>query len=120
MNWVPAYTLSWYIQAHLPSLYYCYCFSSGEDKPFLFVLLPGDLLLCTLFMAFMLLIRLLGLMSVQCLFINSRQAERLSDLWMILQPSGTSMNDGHNECCPSSLTRTWYTPLSSSNGFGTC
>src|SRR5215813_5358232 len=50
---------------------------------------------------------------------KSRHAARVSALCTIVHPAGTSLNAGHNECCPSSLTRTWYVPFSSSNGLVT-
>ena len=51
-------------------------------------------------------IRLFGRISVQFFFMNSRHAARLSELWMIVQPSGTLMKVGQRECCPSSLMST--------------
>src|SRR6266700_8427439 len=60
--------------------------------------------------SFILLMRLLGRISVQFRFMNSRQAARLSDLRTMVQPSGTSMKLVPNAYCPSSLIKTWYMP----------
>ena len=65
------------------------------------------------------LIRLAGLMSVQCAETYSRHFLRVSWPYTTFQPAGTALKAGHSECWFSSFTRTRHAPSSSSNGFAT-